>query len=96
MRARHRPKGLFTIDEVADDILRVLARAQAGEEWGCVLCNKPTTTRALFIPGNSQSFGAPAGVDRAFTYALCNDHDLSDPLTAERAEVAIRSKLGLN
>ena len=37
----------------------------------CVLCDKLTMNRGVFVPEDPQAFGAPDGGEGAFIYPLC-------------------------
>ena len=39
----------------------------------CLLCGSRSTMTGVFIPGNPQLWGAPAGKQRQVIYPLCHD-----------------------
>jgi hypothetical protein len=39
----------------------------------CLLCNAPSTVTGLFLPTDSQLWGAPIGRQRTVVYPLCSN-----------------------
>ena len=58
----------------------------------CLICGAPPTIIGIFLPENSESWGAPIGKTRLVRYCLCNKcHGRPD--TPERVEKIIQAEL---
>ena len=61
----------------------------------CILCGKPFANGSgVFVPTDSQSWGALAGKQRYLVYPMCSECQVS-PDANERVEGAIALSLGL-
>lgn len=67
-------------------------------DWPCILCQRPTRNRGVFIPDKpnalSLKLGAglvPANRERIVLYALCDRHEFC-PETAEAVERAMETR----
>lgn len=59
----------------------------------CILCQRMTRDRQIFIPFKSEEWGGVSGKQRCFIYALCDKHDPNDLPTDLKIDATIRQKL---
>lgn len=63
----------------------------------CNICEEPSDGIVMFIPGNSQEFGAAPGKTRQLFYGSCNEHvhmvDAHEKIILERLQIGTCANL---
>jgi hypothetical protein len=81
----------LTVEEKMEKLIEI-AMEHGKTEEPCVLCNTPTHRRCLFMPENSEEWGAPKGKQRFIVYPLCLGHDSQSEAVQTRIDEAVRKR----